>query len=110
MGLWLCLVFVSQAAVDAGRQVLCGSIDTRASVPVAQPDSHIEVTIDLEPILAELDDFSPVSEVSTTAREALTAKFERIQAECFQHPVGQASRFCSPAARTAPTGADNADR
>lgn len=84
------LVFVSQAAVDAGRQVLCGLIDTRASVPVTQPDSHVEVTIDLEPILAELDDFSPVSEVSTTAREALTAKFERIQAECFQHPVGQA--------------------
>ncbi|MFQ5814517.1 MAG: transposase, partial [Anaerolineae bacterium] len=53
------------------------------------PDSHVEVTIDLEPILTELDDFSPVSEVSTTSRETLTAKLERIRAECFRHPVGQ---------------------
>ena len=48
------------------------------------------MTIDLEPILAELDDFSPTSDISTTARQALTAKLERIRAECFQHPVGQA--------------------
>lgn len=69
--------------------MLPGLIDTRVTVPVARLDSHVEVTIDLEPILAELDDFSPVSESSTTAREALTAKFERIRAEGFQHPVGE---------------------
>jgi hypothetical protein len=86
---WLCLVFISQAAVGAGRQVLSGLTDTEASVPVVQSDNHVEVTIDLKPILAELDDFSPASE-TFTAREALTAKFERIRAECFQHPVGQA--------------------
>jgi len=86
----LCLAIISHVAVGAGRQVLSGLIDTKASVPVVQPDNHVEVTIDLEPILAELDDFSPASETSTTAREVLTAKFERIRAECFQHPVGQA--------------------
>ena len=87
---WLGLVFTSHVALDAGRQVLSGLVDTKASVPVAQPDSHVEVTIDLEPILAALDDFSPTSDISTTARQALTAKLERIRAECFQHPVGQA--------------------
>lgn len=87
---WLGLVFTSHVAVDAGRQLLSGLLDTQAGTPVTQPDSHVEVTIDLEPILAELDDFSPTSEISTTAREALSAKFERIRAECFQYPVGQA--------------------
>jgi putative transposase len=87
---WLGLVFVSQAAVDTCCQVLSGPIDAKVGAPVTQPDGHVEVTIDLEPILVELDDFSPSSEVSTTAREALSAKFERIWAECFQHPVGQA--------------------
>jgi hypothetical protein len=48
------------------------------------------VTIDLEPILAEIEEFSPTGEVYATEREALTAKFERIRAECFQHPVRQA--------------------
>lgn len=87
---WLGLVFASQGAVDTCRQVLSGPIDTKTGAPVTQPGSHVEVSIDLEPILAELDDFSPVSETSTTAREALSAKFERIRAECFQQPVGQA--------------------
>ncbi|MFQ5814547.1 MAG: transposase [Anaerolineae bacterium] len=87
---WLGLVFTGQVALDAGRQVLSGLMDIQVSVPVAPPDSHVEVTIDLEPILAELDDFSPTSEVSITARKALTARLERIRAECFQHPVGQA--------------------
>jgi putative transposase len=87
---WLGLVFTSHGALGAGRQVLSGLVNAKASVPVAQPDSHIEVTIDLEPILAALDDFSPTSDISTTARQALSAKLERIRAECFQHLVSQA--------------------
>jgi hypothetical protein len=87
---WLGLVFVSQAAVDTCRRVLSGPIDAKAGAPVAQPDSQVEVTIDLEPILAELEEVSPVGEISTTAREALSARFERIRAECFQHPVSRA--------------------
>lgn len=91
------LVVTWHVAMDAGRQVLAGLLDTPAGVPIAPPDSHVEVTSDpstgsgrrLEPILTELDDFSPVSEVSTTPRETLTAKLERIRAECFQHPNGQ---------------------
>ncbi|MCP4537488.1 MAG: hypothetical protein GY832_10110 [Chloroflexi bacterium] len=59
-------------------------------VETVSSESHIEVTIDLEPIMAEIEDFSPTSEVYATDREALTAKFERIRAECFQHPVSQA--------------------
>ena len=86
---WLGLVFTGHVALDAGRQVLSDLMDSPVDVPVAPPDSHVEVTLDLAPILAELDDFSPTREVSTTAREALTAQFERIRAECFQHPVGQ---------------------
>jgi putative transposase len=89
-GVWLGLAYALYVAVDTCRRVLSGPIDAKAGAPVAQPDSQIEVTIDLEPILAGLDEFSPVGEISTTAREALTARFERIRAVCFQHPVGQA--------------------
>ena len=65
-------------------------IDLKIIVSVAQTDSQKEVIIDLEPILAEIEGFSPIGEVYGTAREALTAKFERVRGECFQHPVGQA--------------------
>jgi transposase-like protein len=67
--------------------LLCPKISEVKTIP---PKSHVEVTIDLEPILAEIEDFSPSGEVYATEREALTAKFERIRAECFQHPVSQA--------------------
>jgi len=50
--------------------------------------SHAEVIIDLEPILEEIGDFSPTGEVFTTAREALSARFECIRAECAQPMVG----------------------
>jgi putative transposase len=88
---WLYLVIILPMAVDDGRRVLCGLLYTKTCVKVqaAQPESHAEVTIDLEAILAEIEGFSPTGEVSTTAREALTARLERIRAECFQHPVGQ---------------------
>jgi transposase-like protein len=62
----------------------------QARVSVTQPDNQVEVLINLEPILAELDEFSPLGEIPTTAREALGARLERIRAECFQHPVSQA--------------------
>jgi transposase-like protein len=89
---WLYLIIILPMAVDDGRRVLSNLLYTKTSVKVqaAQPESHAEVTIDLEPILAEIEDFSPLGEVYATAREALTAKFERVRAECFQHPVGQA--------------------
>jgi transposase-like protein len=87
---WLCLAYTSYVAVEASRRVLSALMAPQARVSVAQSDSQVEVTIDLEPILAGLDEFSPLGEISTTAREALTARFERIRAECFQHSVGQA--------------------
>ncbi len=92
---WLCLFVISHVAAGEIRRLLSGQDEAkqveRANVSVAQPDiTSVEVTIDLEPILAELGDLSPSDEMSNTAREALTAKFERIRAECFQHPVGQA--------------------
>jgi len=89
---WLYLVIILPVAIEDGRRGLSGLLYTKASVKVqvAQPESHVEVTIDLESILTEIEDFSPTGEVSTTAREALTARFERIRAECFQYPVGQA--------------------
>jgi putative transposase len=88
---WLYLVIVLPIAVDDGRRVLSNLLCTKVPVKVqsSQPESHVEVTIDLEAILAEIEDFSPAGEASTTAREALTAKLERIRAECFQHPIGQ---------------------
>jgi len=49
---WLGLVFTGQVALDAGRQVLSDLMDSPVDVPVAPPDSHVEVTIDLAPILA----------------------------------------------------------
>jgi hypothetical protein len=89
---WLYLVIILPVAIDDGRRVLSGLLYTKASVEAqaTSPERHVEVTIDLEPILAEIEDFSPTCEIPTTAREALTARLERIQAECFQHPVGQA--------------------
>ena len=87
---WLYLLITLPIAVDDGRRVLSGLLCTSAEVRTIPSESQVEVTIDLEPILAEMEDFAPASEVYTTAREALTAKFERVRAECFQHPVGQA--------------------
>ncbi len=89
---WLYLVVILPIAVADSRRVLSGLFYTKVSAEIKTipPKSHVEVTIDLEPILAEIEDFSPTSEVYATDREALTAKFERIRAECFQHPVSQA--------------------
>jgi hypothetical protein len=87
---WLGLAYTSFVAVEASRRVLSALMAPQARVSVAQPDSQVEVLINLEPILAELDEFSPLGEIFTTAREALSARLERIRAECFQHPVGQA--------------------
>jgi len=88
----LYLVVVLPVAITDGRRVLSGLLYTKVSaeIKIVPPKSHVEVTIDLEPTLAEIEDFSPTGEVYATDREALTAKFERIRAECFQHPVSQA--------------------
>ena len=87
----LYLVIIVPVVVDDVRCVLSGLLCTKASaeITIVPPMSHVEVTIDLDPVLAEIEDFSPTSEVYATDREALTAKFERIRAECFQHPVSQ---------------------
>jgi transposase-like protein len=95
---WLCLVAISHVAGGLIHQLLLDWVEIRpvkpieASIapPAAGSDSLVEVTVDLEPLLAELGDLSPTSEVTTTAREALTARLERIRAECFQHSVSQA--------------------
>jgi len=88
---WLYLVIILPVAVDDGRRVLSSFLYTKVSAEIKTipPKSHVEVTIDLEPILAEIEDFSPTGEFYATDREALTAKFERIRAECFQHPVSR---------------------
>lgn len=95
---WLCLLAISHVMAREIGQLLLGWAEARlvkkVKVSVAQPadsqDSSVEVTVDLEPLLAELGDLSPTDEIPTTSREALTARLERIQAECFQHPVGKA--------------------
>ena len=88
----LYLVIIVPVVVDDFRYVLSGLLCTKVSTEITTvlSKNHVEVTIDLEPILAEIEYFSPSSEVYATDREALTAKFERIRAECFQHPVSQA--------------------
>ena len=89
---WLYLVINLPILIDDGRGVLLSLLYTKRSAE-AQPipsTSHVEVTIDLEPILAEVEEYFPSSEGSATAREELTAKFERIRAACFQHPVSEA--------------------
>jgi hypothetical protein len=40
-----------------------------AEVKTVPPKSHVEVTIDLEPIMAEIEDFSSTGEVYATERE-----------------------------------------
>ncbi|MCP4540451.1 MAG: hypothetical protein GY832_25210 [Chloroflexi bacterium] len=89
---WLYLVIVLPVVVNDGRRVLSSLLSPKISkVKTVPPESHqVEVTIDLEPILTEIEGFSPPSEVYATDREALTAKFERIRVECFQHSVSQA--------------------
>jgi transposase-like protein len=87
---WLYLVVVLPVVVDDGRCVLPSLLCPKISEVKTVPPSQVEVTIDLEPILAEIEDISPPGEVYATEREALTAKFERIRVECFQHPVSQA--------------------
>lgn len=90
---WLCLLVVSRVTVREIRCVLSDWIDVRPapSQPTESQKSSVEITIDLEPLLAELGDLSPTSgESSTMSREALTARIERIRVECFQHPVSHA--------------------
>jgi len=96
---WLCSLAVSRVTAREIRLVLSDWIDVRSArkveASVTRPDdsqdSSVEVTIDLEPLLAELGDLSPTGGESTAiSREALTARIERIRAECFQHPVGHA--------------------
>ena len=96
---WLCLLAVSRVTAREIRLVLSDWIDVRSArkveASVTRPDdsqdSSVEITIDLEPLLAELGDLSPTGGESTAvSREALTARIERIRAECFQHPVGHA--------------------
>ena len=93
---WLCLLAVSQVTAREIRQVMSGWIEVRPAQKVEsfvvqsadERDSAVEITIDLEPLLAELGDLSPTNVESTTiSREALTARIESIRAECFHHPV-----------------------
>jgi transposase-like protein len=94
---WLCLLGLSHVTVREIRPLLVGWAEAklvkRVKVSVAQTagrsDSSVEVTVDLEPLLAELGDLSPCNEIATTSREALTARLERIRSECFQHPVSR---------------------
>mgnify|MGYP001033705538 CR=1 FL=1 len=87
---WLWLLVVSHVTVREIRHVLFDWIVVRAThtQPTESQESSVEVTIDLEPLLAELGDLSPTNVESTTiSREALTARIESIRAECFHHPV-----------------------
>lgn len=94
---WLLLLAVSHVTVrEIGR--LWGRGARPSAVEVVSPGaeapspsgSSVEVEVDLSSLLAELGDLSPTAEVTSTAREELTARLERIRAECFQHPVSQA--------------------
>jgi putative transposase len=89
---WLCLIALSHVGVGAVQRVLPEQVRARpAPISGTSPDIELtEVTIDLEPILTELGDLSPTKETSCTEREALTARFERIRAECFRHPAAHA--------------------
>ena len=95
---WLCLVVMSHVTValirpllpDWAKARLVEPIEVSAAQLAASSDSSVEITVNLEPLLAELGDLSPTNEVSTTSREALTARLERIRAECFQHSVSRA--------------------
>jgi len=96
---WLCLLAVSHVTAREIRHVLSDWIDVTSAQKVEasvtrlndSQDSSVEITIDLEPLLAELGDLSPTGRESTAiSREALTAQIERIRAECFQHPVSHA--------------------
>jgi len=67
---WLYLVVVLPVVVDDGRRVLSSLLCPKISEVKTVPPSHqVEVTIDLEPILAEIEEFSPTGEVYATERE-----------------------------------------
>lgn len=89
----LCLLIVSHVTTREIRCLLSDWMNVKPA-PTQSTESQemsVEVTIDLEPLLAELGDLSPTSGESTTmSREALTARIESIRAECFQHPVSHA--------------------
>ena len=93
---WLCLLTVSHVTAREIRQVLSGWIEVRPAQKVESSvaqsaddrDGAVEITIDLEPLLAELGDLSPTNVKSTTiSREALTARIENIRAACFHNSV-----------------------
>lgn len=90
---WVCLLSISYVTV----RDICGVLSDWIEIkPVSSPasdysESEIEVTIDLEPILADLSDLPLAGEESSTlSREELTARIENIRAECFKHPVSHA--------------------
>jgi len=94
---WVCLAVSWQVTAREIRWLLLDWAGTRlvqavevSTVEAADEGGEaVEVTVDLAPLLDELGDLSPTHEVTTTAREALTARLERIRAECFQHPISQ---------------------
>jgi putative transposase len=95
--MWLCLFALSYVTIGEIGWLLAGWSDGKqikmmrvSACPSADMADSVDVTIDLEPLLAELGDLSPTSEEPVVACEALTARLERIQAECYQHPVAQA--------------------
>jgi hypothetical protein len=97
LGAGLCLLIVTYKMVGAIRRVLgeCAEVRWTESIEVSvtrddNGKQSIEVEVDLEPILNNLGDLSPSNEMSSTEREALTARLERIKAECYQHPVSRA--------------------
>jgi transposase-like protein len=95
---WVSLVVVPYLAVKESHSLVVSWTAAKlievGQVSVIQPaagsDASVEVTVDLKPLLADLGDLSPSEDLPLTAREALTARLERIRAECFQHPVSRA--------------------
>ena len=92
---WIRVCLLSVSYVTA-RDICCVLSDWNEIKPISAPasehsESATEVTIDLEPILADLSDLHLADEGSPTlSREGLTAQIESIRAECFKHPVSHA--------------------
>ncbi|HET89291.1 MAG TPA: hypothetical protein ENN99_00910, partial [Chloroflexi bacterium] len=76
----LCLLSVSYVMVREIRCVLSDWIEIEPMYPSATKglESEIEVTIDLEPILADLGDLSPANKSTTLSRQERTARIAAI--------------------------------
>jgi transposase-like protein len=61
-----------------------------ASTPTLNSADVAEITVDLEPLYAELEKLSPDAQMVSQERQAFICRVARIRSECFCHPISEA--------------------